>query len=133
MHSQPSANPRPLPPSVSDHAHFTPTTTSTLTLCRQVIKSDFATVTFKEIEFEIPPRQRGEVTTVEGLLRTSAEKLGEAQDLRMERSPEVWPKVVKRGGREGGGGRFRREEEQGFHRRIALVPHRLAGQGNGFN
>lgn len=56
---------------------------------RQVIKSDFATVTFQEIEFQIPPRQRGEVTTVEGLLRTSAEKLGEAQDLRMERSPEV--------------------------------------------
>lgn len=56
---------------------------------RQVIKSDFATVTFVEVEFEIPPRQRGEVTTVEGLLRTSAERLGEAQDLRMERSPEV--------------------------------------------
>lgn len=56
---------------------------------RQVIKSDFATVTFQEIEFQIPPRQKGEVTTVEGLLRTSAEKLGEAQDLRMERSPEV--------------------------------------------
>lgn len=56
---------------------------------RQVIKSDFATVSFQEVEFEIPPRQRGEVTTVEGLLRTSAERLGEAQDLRMERSPEV--------------------------------------------
>ncbi len=54
-----------------------------------MIKSDFATITFKEIEFEIPPRQKGEVSTVEGLLRTAAEKLGEAQDLRMERSPEV--------------------------------------------
>eukprot|EP00903_Cladosiphon_okamuranus_P005534 g5511.t1 len=63
-------------------------------LNRQVIKSDFATVTFKEIEFEIPPRQRGEVTTVEGLLRTSAEKLGEAQDLRMERSPEVGAQIA---------------------------------------
>ncbi|CAN0389887.1 unnamed protein product, partial [Ectocarpus fasciculatus] len=58
-------------------------------LNRQVIKSDYATVTFREMEFQIPPRQRGEVTTVEGLLRTAAEKLGEAQDLRMERSPEV--------------------------------------------
>lgn len=56
---------------------------------RQVIKSDYATVTFKELEFEIPPRQRGEVTTVEGLLKTSAERLREAQDLRMQRSPEV--------------------------------------------
>lgn len=51
-------------------------------------------MTFQEIEFQIPPRQRGEVTTVEGLLRTSAEKLGEAQDLRMERSPEVCDATV---------------------------------------
>lgn len=66
---------------------------------RQVIKSDFATVTFKEMEFQIPPRQKGEVTTVEGLLRTSAEKLGEAQDLRMERSPEVtWERTGGGGG-----------------------------------
>eukprot|EP00752_Nemacystus_decipiens_P011158 g9914.t1 len=63
-------------------------------LNRQVIKSDFATVTFQEIEFEIPPRQKGEVTTVEGLLRTSAEKLGEAQDIRMERSPEVGAQIA---------------------------------------
>ncbi|CAN0533774.1 unnamed protein product, partial [Ectocarpus sp. 8 AP-2014] len=61
---------------------------------RQVIKSDFATVTFREMEFQIPPRQRGEVTTVEGLLRTAAEKLGEAQDLRMERSPEVGAQIA---------------------------------------
>lgn len=77
--------PRLTPPSLSP-----PLKTSTPSaVTRQVIKSDFATVTFQEIEFQIPPRQRGEVTTVEGLLRTSAEKLGEAQDLRMERSPEV--------------------------------------------
>ncbi|CAM9328873.1 unnamed protein product [Ectocarpus sp. 12 AP-2014] len=63
-------------------------------LNRQVIKSDFATVTFREMEFQIPPRQRGEVTTVEGLLRTAAEKLGEAQDLRMERSPEVGTQIA---------------------------------------
>lgn len=54
-----------------------------------MIKSDFAAVTFLELEFEIPPRQRGEITTVEGLLRTSAERLGEAQDFRMEKAPEV--------------------------------------------
>lgn len=60
-----------------------------ISLRRQVIKSDFATVTFLELEFEIPPRQRGEITTVEGLLRTSAERLGEAQDFRMEKAPEV--------------------------------------------
>lgn len=54
-----------------------------------MIKSDYATITFVEVEFEIPPRQRGEVTTVEGLLRSSAERLGEAQDIRMEQAPEV--------------------------------------------
>ncbi|CAN0260409.1 unnamed protein product, partial [Laminaria digitata] len=63
-------------------------------LNRQVIKSDFATVKFVEVEFEIPPQSRGEVTTVEGLLRTSAERLGEAQDLRMERSPEVGAQIA---------------------------------------
>lgn len=63
-------------------------------LNRQVIKSDFATVNFQELEFEIPPQSRGEVTTVEGLLRTSAERLGEAQDLRMERSPEVGAQIA---------------------------------------
>lgn len=63
-----------------------------------MIKSDFATVAFLELEFEIPPRQRGEITTVEGLLRTSAERLGEAQDFRMERAPEV---IFFWGGRNG--------------------------------
>ncbi|CAM9235745.1 unnamed protein product [Ascophyllum nodosum] len=61
----------------------------------QVIKSDYATVTFVELELEIPSRQSGEITTVEGLLRTSAERLGEAQDLRIEKSPEVGAKVAE--------------------------------------
>ena len=65
-----------------------------------MIKSDYATVTFVELELEIPSRQSGEITTVEGLLRTSAERLGEAQDLRVEKSPEV----RLSGGGGGGGG-----------------------------
>eukprot|EP00904_Undaria_pinnatifida_P009842 jgi/Undpi1/5989/HiC_scaffold_2.g01263.m1 len=68
--------------------------TSAEDLNRQVVKSDFATVKFVELDFEIPPAQRGEVTTVEGLLRTSAERLGEAQDLRMERSPEIGAQIA---------------------------------------
>lgn len=68
---------------------------STVECGRQVIKSDYATITFVEVEFEIPPRQRGEVTTVEGLLRSSAERLGEAQDIRMEQAPEVCVVTVR--------------------------------------
>lgn len=90
-----------------------------------MIKSDFATVTFREMEFQIPPRQRGEVTTVEGLLRTAAGKLGEAQDLRMERSPEVTIREAVGGGGEGRGVagvgvRYGRQRKRGRKRRNML-------------
>ncbi|CAM9917646.1 unnamed protein product, partial [Discosporangium mesarthrocarpum] len=64
-------------------------------LDRQVIKSDYATVYFPSAEFEIPAKtSRGEITTVEGLLSTAVEKLGQVQTERMEKTPEVGAKVA---------------------------------------
>jgi zinc finger protein len=38
-------------------------------LSRQVVKSDYATITVPEIELEIPPiSQKGEISTVEGVI-----------------------------------------------------------------
>jgi C4-type Zn-finger protein len=59
-------------------------------LYRQIIKSDYASITFPEIDFEIPPKtQQGEITTVEGLLSTAATRLGYEQQHRMETDPTV--------------------------------------------
>ena len=44
--------------------------------CRQVVKSDSATVTIPELDFEIPAAtQKGSITTVEGLLSDASENL----------------------------------------------------------
>jgi zinc finger protein len=38
-------------------------------LSRQVVKSDYATITVPEIELEIPPiSQKGEISTIEGVI-----------------------------------------------------------------
>jgi zinc finger protein len=38
-------------------------------LSRQVVKSDYATITVPEIDLEIPPiSQKGEISTVEGVI-----------------------------------------------------------------
>jgi ZPR1 zinc-finger domain len=59
-------------------------------LHRQIIKSDYASITFPEIDFEVPPKtQQGEITTVEGLLSTAATRLGYEQQHRMETDPTV--------------------------------------------
>ncbi|CAM9641061.1 unnamed protein product [Chrysoparadoxa australica] len=65
-------------------------------LNRQIIKSDYATVTLPGIDFEIPPKsQKGEVTTVEGLLSTAAKRLGYEQAYRMQEAPEVGAAVAE--------------------------------------
>ncbi|CAM9524847.1 unnamed protein product [Choristocarpus tenellus] len=65
-------------------------------LNRQVIKSDYASVFFPSVEFEIPSKsQRGEITTVEGMLSTSVERLGQVQAERMEKTPEVGARVAQ--------------------------------------
>lgn len=65
-------------------------------LDRQLIKSDSATVRLKELDFEIPPlTQKGEISTIEGILRTAAKNLALYQAQRMEESPEIGAKVAE--------------------------------------
>lgn len=63
-------------------------------LDRQIIKSDSASIKIKEIDFEIPPlTQKGEINTIEGILRTASKNLQHGQPLRMIDSPEIAQKV----------------------------------------
>jgi zinc finger protein len=68
--------------------------TSPKDLDRQIIKSDFASVKILDLDFEIPPMtQKGEISTLEGFLRTAARNLGLCQEERMRVMPEVGAKV----------------------------------------
>lgn len=63
-------------------------------LDRQLIKSDSATVKFKELDFEIPPNtQKGGITTIEGVLKVASSNLLIFQHERMVDNPEVGAKV----------------------------------------
>lgn len=54
----------------------------------QVVKSDAASVSVPELEFEIPPAtQRGTITTVEGLLREAGDALRTLQPQRAQHDP----------------------------------------------
>ncbi|RKU39956.1 nucleolar zinc-finger protein [Coniochaeta pulveracea] len=59
---------------------------------RQVVKSDTATVKFIELDVEVPPG-RGQLTNVEGLLRTIIDDLEANQEARKEQMPEIYDKV----------------------------------------
>ncbi|PFH37589.1 ZPR1 zinc finger domain-containing protein [Besnoitia besnoiti] len=57
---------------------------------RQLVKGEHATVILKELEIEIPPkRERGELTTVEGLTRHMIETLRLDQPARRVQCPQV--------------------------------------------
>lgn len=59
-------------------------------LDRQIIKSDYASLSIPEIDFEIPPgTQKGEINTLEGFLLTAAKNLGMYQREREEQHPEI--------------------------------------------
>ena len=58
-------------------------------LNRSVVRSDRATISIPELEFEIPPRV-GEITTVEGLVMAALEGLEKGQVLRRAMQPEVF-------------------------------------------
>lgn len=63
---------------------LTLTLTSSRDLNRQLIKSESASVLIPYLDFEIPPgTQRGSITTVEGIIRTAAEKLQAVQPERL--------------------------------------------------
>lgn len=59
-------------------------------LNRQVIKSEWATVRFEELDFEIPPTtQSGILSTVDGLINRAVEGLSQDQEKRKEQHPEL--------------------------------------------
>nr|CAG4640886.1 EOG090X06TU [Eulimnadia texana] len=63
-------------------------------LNRQVIRSDTTTVTIPELEFEIPAQsQKGEITTVEGILDRSIAGLEQDQPVRRALDPEGAEKI----------------------------------------
>lgn len=69
--------------------------TSARDLDRQIIKSDSASITIQELEFEIPPMtQKGEISTIEGFLKNAAKNLGMYQEERIQQMPEVGAKVA---------------------------------------
>jgi len=58
-------------------------------LSRQVVMSDYATLMVPELELEIPPKgQKGEITTVEGVLQRTIAGLEQDQPVRKYQDPE---------------------------------------------
>lgn len=60
---------------------------------RQVVKADTATAKFIELDLEMPPG-RGQLSNIEGLLRTVVDDLELAQDQRKEQDPENYEKIA---------------------------------------
>uniref|UniRef100_A0A336KIM9 Zinc finger protein ZPR1 n=1 Tax=Culicoides sonorensis TaxID=179676 RepID=A0A336KIM9_CULSO len=59
-------------------------------LCRKVIKSDYSSVRIEELDFEIPAgSQKGEITTVEGIIERVITGLDQDQILRRIQHPEA--------------------------------------------
>ncbi|CAH2083555.1 unnamed protein product [Euphydryas editha] len=58
-------------------------------LNRQVVKSDYTTVRIPELDFEIPAQsQKGQVTTVEGIITRAIAGLTQDQELRRQQHPD---------------------------------------------
>jgi len=65
-------------------------------LSRQVVKSDFATVNIPELQLEIPPKgQKGEISTVEGILQRTVAALMQDQPVRIHMDPEGAEQIEK--------------------------------------
>ncbi|XP_008211218.1 zinc finger protein ZPR1 [Nasonia vitripennis] len=57
---------------------------------RQVVKSDYTSVSIPHLEFEIPSQsQKGEVTTIEGIINRSITGLEQDQNRRRKENPEA--------------------------------------------
>ena len=63
-------------------------------LDRQIVKSSFATVTIPELQLTIPPG-RGQLTTVEGLIRDTIRDLNMSQPVRRVMDPPTAEKIDK--------------------------------------
>ncbi|KAK6642710.1 hypothetical protein RUM43_004212 [Polyplax serrata] len=73
---------------------ITLTVTSPSDLNRQVCKSDYTSVKIPELDFEIPSMsQKGEITTVEGIIDRSIEGLECSQEERREADPETADRI----------------------------------------
>jgi len=58
-------------------------------LSRQVVKSDYATIRIPELELEIPPKgQKGEISTVEGVMQRTVTALEQDQPVRRHLDPD---------------------------------------------
>lgn len=65
-------------------------------LSRQVVKSDYAIMTIPEIEFEIPAMtQKGEITTIEGIITRAVAGLEQDQPVRKHMDPEGYENIEK--------------------------------------
>jgi len=65
-------------------------------LNRKIVKSDFASVSIPELDLEIPAlSQKGEVTTVEGILQRTIEGLLQDQPQRKTNNPEDYLQIEK--------------------------------------
>lgn len=63
-------------------------------LNRSIVKSEYATVSFPDIEFEIPPQtQKGSINTIEGILLRSIEGISELQQERRRFDPATAKKI----------------------------------------
>lgn len=61
-------------------------------LNRQIVRSETATISIPELDFEIEAK-RSEIITVEGLLRNIRESVTAGQESRKELQPEAWAKL----------------------------------------
>ncbi|KAI8909001.1 ZPR1 zinc-finger domain-containing protein, partial [Gorgonomyces haynaldii] len=65
-------------------------------LNRQVIKSEWGTVRFEELDFEIPSEsQRGILSTVDGILDRAIEGLSQEQPQRKELYPDIYEQIER--------------------------------------
>lgn len=65
-------------------------------LSRQVVKSDYASITVPEIDLEIPSNsQKGEITTIEGILSRTMAGLEQDQPVRKHMDPDGYEKIEK--------------------------------------
>eukprot|EP01053_Blabericola_migrator_P008477 Blabericola_migrator_1__8476@NODE_441_length_8449_cov_49_535552_g346_i0_p1_GENE_NODE_441_length_8449_cov_49_535552_g346_i0NODE_441_length_8449_cov_49_535552_g346_i0_p1_ORF_typecomplete_len473_score104_76zfZPR1/PF03367_13/1_6e54zfZPR1/PF03367_13/2_8e48OrfB_Zn_ribbon/PF07282_11/50OrfB_Zn_ribbon/PF07282_11/37RNA_POL_M_15KD/PF02150_16/4_3RNA_POL_M_15KD/PF02150_16/1e03RNA_POL_M_15KD/PF02150_16/1_1e02Elf1/PF05129_13/9_3Elf1/PF05129_13/42zincribbons_6/PF07191_12/4_3zincribbons_6/PF07191_12/1_8e02_NODE_ len=70
------------------------TCTSSSDLDRQLIKSEHASVSLPELEFEIPAQtQKGSVSTVQGVINQAVENLEKDQPVRRHMTPDIAKKI----------------------------------------
>ena len=59
---------------------------------RQIVKSEFCSVTVPELQLQIPAR-RGQITTIEGILQDTVRDLEMGQPVRKHMQPDVYEKI----------------------------------------